>query len=163
MALTPIKLFKGDSVEQLVESFTGFTDLVIPPPVAPEQSSYFGAGLLIPDNGAAALTWDPVNTGPELFDLTDPTNPLWLEGGLYAVTFLLIADAMLGRFLVFGALDATTGQQPTWVFSVGAATLAAPLGVVKVVTGGAFPLTVQNKDGTAARNFGLTAYITKLT
>jgi len=153
MALTPLKLYKGDADEELVETFAGFTDLAVVS--AAEQASYYSA-LTDIDNGVeTALPFVFLEGTPDLLDLTDPTTPLFVEAGTYAVSASILGDQLTPagfaavRIKVTGGAVVGSGQgvDPSARFGAAATIVAA--------AGDSLQVAVFNGDGTDTRQFRL--------
>lgn len=160
--LTRLKLYKGDALDELVESFSGFTDLVVPPPPtppAPVVGRYRGNVVTIADGDTQPLTWDTLDSGADLLDLTNPAAPTAKVAGFYVVAAVVRPN---GPMTLGGWYEAILRQLGTPLVAV---TEDSPPGLtqarVTLTVPGLLPqgqpidLTVTNNDGVAARDFFL--------
>jgi hypothetical protein len=152
--LAPIKLYRGDSLDELVESFAGFADLGGGgSPIA--QGQYGGDPVTIADNGSALLPWTNLVSGIDLLDRTNVQNPTVLTPGAYALTADINGDALTaGGYVQVGFADgpsiilaSVTSAHPELGVTVNAVWVAP--------AGDSFELTVLSKDGVASRVFNL--------
>jgi len=93
MALTRLRLFRGDTLDKLIESFIGFTDLDIPPPpqpFMPQWATYQGDPTPVPAGGGTGLPWTALHgySSGDLLNRADPVLPLFLADGMYAITIV---------------------------------------------------------------------------
>ena len=153
--LSPIKLFRGDADDELVESFGGFTDLQLPPPFVPQEARYTGAVTAIPNGGNALLPWTTLVFGPDLLDRTNVTLPTFLTDGLYSLTCGVAGEALTpGGYCRIGvqapavfAVFYTSTDRPEYGDVLTAVFRAGP--------GVQLDVVVENHDGASARSFSI--------
>lgn len=161
MTLSPIKLFRGDPLNELVESFAGFTDFAGGAIGAPLQAEYLLTDPSIADSATAPLAWDHGHSGAVLLDLTAPTFPAALVAGIYIATASVSPGGNLtsgGDYIVDLSLNgvltaAATAQSPAAVVTKTEPAMAVTTaGLLRA--GDVLVLTVRNRDGAAARPYG---------
>lgn len=119
-------------------------------------------------NGSfAKLTWDDVQFGDTLLDLTDPENPAVLTTGIYAVTCYVTSTAALtagGTYIA--ELDITTTDTSLTVQGTAAAGVLPSTVTVGVTwylqATTVLSVTVVNEDGASSRDFLLSAYVQRI-
>ncbi len=124
----------------------------------PVQAGYSGDDTAIAYGDAASLTWDTLVSGDDLLDRTDPTTPLVLADGWYAITVLAESSAALtvgGKALLTVSSDAQPVSAYTWMLSSNAAAYGSGTLVCFLGAGSNVVAQVFNLDGAVSRNFGI--------
>lgn len=123
----------------------------------PVSATYDGDPVTITDGNFAALTFDRLDDGSALLDITTPAAATFVASGTYAITAQVNATAPLtsggycGVFLsATGNVAAGEGAHPDQY----AVTLAA---TVIATAGDACVVYTFNNDGAASRDFSLGA------
>lgn len=119
------------------------------------------APVAITDGSTDPLTWDALDSGEALLDLSDPTGPTVIAAGVYAITAPITptTDITAAGFyfarLLAGSVQAT-GSSPA--ASAADAQPALTLTAIATLTAGA-PITVSvnSNDGAATVHYKLDA------
>jgi hypothetical protein len=164
-----LKLFKGDALDVLVETFSGFTDLS-GGGATPEYGAYSSPSATTIANGAnAVLPWEFAGDGVELLDLTDPTFPTVITAGVYAVAGYarLLDGPLTAAGIAFGQLSLGDAGVQAFVYGgfnpVGFEQTFNMTGVAVLDAGEVLSVIVINADGVAAHDFRIGAfYVTKI-
>lgn len=124
----------------------------------PVQAIYDGNVVTIANNAQGSLTFDSLNSGTPLLDISTPDAPTFLEAGTYAITGGYSASVALtaGGFCVASinsnAAANMTAVHPDLAGEVLPLTLVAEAGAP-------CGLTIINKDGVEARDFALSGFV----
>jgi hypothetical protein len=153
VTLQPIKLYRGDPLNELVETFAGFTEFAAGG--AAEQSVYSGDPVSINNNATKVLPVTNIATVVELLDRTNPLAPTFLAAGAYGITFSVTGDALTAGGYAVAIIQPSGG--PAGVSGEGfhPPTIFGTSLVAEVAAGDPLGLYVTNKDGIAARSFSL--------
>lgn len=165
MALTPLKLFRGDSSGELVESFSGFTDLEVGSGAFAAYAA--GTPVLVNDGDSASLPFGALAVGDELLDHSDPLAPAVLEAGTYWLLATVLADAPLSPggyvaveadLIALGGVGQVSVLQQSEIPELG----ASSQGIAVCNAGDQLYARVYNSDGLSARTFTLYGTVVKI-
>lgn len=152
MALTPLKLFKGDPLNELVESFSGFTDLQVG---AAEQATYFGSLVSVAAGASAPLPWTTLASGVDLLDRSTPDSPTFLADGLYALMLSVVAGDHFPSPLA-AQVTCDVYRTPMLGSALAQSIVTLPIVGLFGAGGSAQVLLARASDGGGAIHFGLT-------
>lgn len=125
-------------------------------------ATYFGNAVNMASNSSAFLTWDVLESGADLLDLTDPEKPTTREAGTYAVSvyvrgqmgaafegFYIILEMDAANLDGFVAQDSVKSNVVTLAFVSTTLVFQSPAGGM---------ITVQAHLGSTAANRNLTLW-----
>lgn len=152
--LTPLRLFKGDPLNELVETFAGYAELGAG---AGAQATYSGGNVTIADGGGDTLPLGSLDSGVELLDRSAPANCTMLESGVYAVTANLVCSGMTAGGSWAAGISGGQGAGAATTFLFGGLGTSTLTYVSGYLAGDALVVVAINRDGAVARDFAVSS------
>lgn len=129
-------------------------------PLVTEAGNYSGPTTNIADTNSAALSWEILDAGDDVLDVTAPTLPVARKAGLFIVQLEVVPTAFTTGGSVLCDLTFDYNGDAPLISASGVGGAGEPprvliAGSYVLAAGGAMQLFVTNLDGVAARDFAV--------